>query len=168
MIRYAVSAVLLTLVYALAMTSFHPWDLVAGFLISVVLLAVARRRLGVGERERPGPGPRGYLSRTLAFFPFLRVVLVDVFSGAWRVFLAIVGIRPPREPGVVGVPLGERTDRGVTVMAFLAAFSPGTLLIRVDEEERIMWIHAIDAEDPQAVIAEQQNLYDRYQRKVFP
>lgn len=168
MIRYAFAAVLLTAVYALAMTSLHPWDLAAGLILSSALLLLARLRLGVGERHSPKPGRRELLSRVAAFFPFMVVVGGDVFAGAWRVILAVIGARPPRSPGVVGIPLGERTDRGVTVMAFLMAFSPGTLLILVDEDERVMWIHAMDAGDPDSLRREQQEFYDRYQRKVFP
>jgi multisubunit Na+/H+ antiporter MnhE subunit len=54
------------------------------------------------------------------------------------------------------------------VSAFLAAFTPDTLLVGVDEEKRVMLIHAIDAADPDAVRESQQEFYRRYQRRVFP
>ena len=42
------------------------------------------------------------------------------------------------------------------------------LLVGVDEEKRVMLIHAIDAADPDAVRESQQEFYRRYQRRVFP
>jgi multisubunit Na+/H+ antiporter MnhE subunit len=113
--------------------------------------------------SRPNP-----LGRVRAFFPFAVAVGRDALAGAWRVFLATVGLRRPLGPGVVAVPFGERTPNGVAVSAFLAAFTPDTLLVGVDEEERVMLIHAVDAADPDAVREAQQEFYRRYQRKVFP
>lgn len=174
MTRYVVAVAALTLVYALALASFHPWDLLIGAALSAALLFVARRTArrfggaaGPSSSEptarRPNP-----LGRALAFFPFAFAVAWDVISGAWRVFLATVGLRRPSSPGVVAVPLGERSPTGVAVSAFLAAFSPGTLLVGVDEKERVMLIHAMDAADPDAVRESQQEFYRRYQRRVFP
>ncbi len=174
MIRYAAAALALTLVYALALSSLAPWDLLAGLAISSALLLIARRRFGGGltpsgdmeslERVSFGVAVR----RVAAFFPFAWAVVWETIAGAWRVLLAVLGVRPPREPGLVAVPLGGRTPEGIAVSAFLAAFSPGTLLVSVDEAERIMWIHAIDAADPEAVRRERQEFYERYQRRVFP
>lgn len=174
MIRYVAAALALTVVYALSLSSFDPWDLFAGLVISSALLLIARRRFGRGltpsgdveglERVSFGVAVR----RVGAFFPFAWAVFGETASGAWRVLLAVLGVRPPREPGIVSIPLGEMTPEGIAVTAFLAAFSPGTLLVRVDEAERIMWIHAIDAADPDAVRRSRQEFYERYQRRVFP
>ena len=100
--------------------------------------------------------------------PFAAAVARDALSGAWRVFLVTLHLGRPASPGVVAVPLGERSPTGAAVSAFLAAFTPDTLLVGVDEEERVMLIHAIDAGDPDAVRESQQEFYRRYQRRVFP
>lgn len=175
MTRYVAVVAVLTLVYALALASFHPWDLAIGAVLAAALLFAARRtarRTGDGaagpsssESTTSRPNPLG---RVRAFFPFAVAVGRDALAGAWRVFLATVGLRRPRSPGVVVVPLGERTPNGVAVSAFLAAFTPDTLLVGVDEEKRVMLIHAIDAADPDAVRESQQEFYRRYQRRVFP
>lgn len=174
MIRYVFATLALTLIYALALASFAPWDLLAGLVISSALLLIARRRFGRGltpsgdvegfERVSFGVASR----RMVAFFPFAWAVVRETTGGSWRVLLAVIGVRPPREPGIVAVPLADRTAEGVAVSAFLVAFSPGTLLVKVDEAERVMWIHAIDAADPEAVRRERQEFYERYQRRVFP
>ncbi|MDQ3507099.1 MAG: Na+/H+ antiporter subunit E [Actinomycetota bacterium] len=174
MIRYAVAALALTTIYALALASLAPWDILAGLAVSSALLFTARRRFGRGlspsndavDDERIAFGEA--LRRVAAFPRFAGAVVRETVFGAWRVLLAVLGVRPPNEPGMVAVPLDDRTPEGIAVSAFLAAFSPGTLLVRVDEEERVMWIHAMDAADPEAVRRERREFYERYQRKVFP
>lgn len=169
--RYVATIAALTLVYALALASFHPWDLLLGAILSTTLLTAFRWSRVSG----PGGGlsePNGHggspLGRLLAFFPFAVAVAREVLSGAWRVLLATVGLKRPQSPGIVAVPLGERSPSGISISAFLAAFTPGTLLVDVDERKGEMLIHAMDAADPEAVRESQEKLYQRYQKKVFP
>ncbi len=175
--RFVAAVVALILVYALALASFHPWDLAIGAVLSATLLVVARRtalKFEDGAAAPSSPGPAGSpnplgnpLGRVFAFFPFAAAVARDMLVGAWKVFLVTVHLRPP-DRRVVAVPLGERSPTGVAVSAFLAALVPGTVLIDVDEKERVMLIHAIDAADADATREDQQEFYRRYQRRVFP
>lgn len=168
MIRYVSTVAVLTLVYALALASFHPWDLLLGAILSSVLLSIFKW-FEISD-EAAGPTEHnGYsLERFVAFFPLATAVAREVVSGTWRVFVATTGLKRPASPGIVAIPLGERSPRGVSVSAFLAAFTPGTLLIEVDECKREMLVHAMDAADPEAVRESQQKFYERYQKKVFP
>lgn len=162
MMRYVFALVGLTLVYALALASFEPWDLAFGAGLSAVLL-LSFGRLVFGSEWSPAS-----IGRVAAFIPFAVAVGRDVLVGAWEVFLMTVHLRKPSEVGVVAVPLGERSDTGVAVSALVAAFTPGTLLVEVDEEERVMLIHPVNATNPEAVCEAQQEFYRRYQKKVFP
>lgn len=170
MIRYAATVAVLTLVYALALASFHPWDLILGAILSSVFLSIFKwfetwDADNSAAQQRPGGSP---LERFGAFFLFVAVVSWEILSGGWRVFLVTVGLKRPQSPGIVVIPLGERSRRGASVSAFLAAFTPGTLLVEVDEQNWRMLIHAVDAADPEAVRESQEKLYQRYQKKVFP
>lgn len=170
MIRYAATVAVLTLVYALALASFHPWDLLLGAILSSVFVSVFKWfEVSGGDDTTVQAGHEGSpLRRFRAFFPFVGAVAWEVILGAWRVFLATIGLKEPASPGVVAVPLGERSPRGVSISAFLAAFTPGTLLVEVDEYKREMLVHALDASDPEAVRESQEKLYQHYQKKVFP
>jgi multisubunit Na+/H+ antiporter MnhE subunit len=66
------------------------------------------------------------------------------------------------------VPIGERSELGVAVTGLLVGLSPGSLLLDVDEGRRAMLFHVIDASDPDAVRAQIDGFYQRYQRRVFP
>lgn len=162
--RALLALALLTLVYALAIASFAPYDLALGALLSGALLYGFRRFVFGG---RPAP-LHGLLRRVLAFGPFAAVVLREVASGTWEVALVTLRLKPLRHPGVVRVPIGERTPLGLVVSALVNTISPGSFLVEIDWEEDCALIHTINASDPEAFRRSWEDLYQRYQKKVFP
>ncbi len=160
--RAALSLVLLTFVYAMVLASFHPLDLLIGAIFSGAVLYTFRLFVFGG---RPEPLP-GFLKRFVAFFPFAWAVFRDVARGSWEVALVTLHLRPLESPGLVRVPVGERTPVGVAVSALVTTLSPGAFLVEANDE--FMLIHVIDASDPDAVRKDREDLYQRYQRKVFP
>jgi multicomponent Na+:H+ antiporter subunit E len=162
--RYLLAIVLLTLTYALVLASFDPWDLLLGAGLSAALL-LAFRSFVFGE----DPARRsGLLGRLVAFVPFAVAVVRDIIVGTWEVTLVTLHLRRLESPGVVAVPIGERTPTGVAVSALVTTLSPGTFLVDVDEARGVMLIHTIDAGDPDTVREAHQQFYRRYQRNVFP
>ncbi len=164
MSRALLVLLLLTATYALMLGSVDPWDLLFGALFAGAMLVAFRRFLFVG---RP-VGPLVLLRRALAFVPFVGAVLGDIVVGTWWVTLVVLHLRPLSRPGIVAVPIGERTRVGVAVSALATTLSPGSYLVDVDWERRVMLYHVLDASDPDAVEAAQQRFYRRYQRHVFP
>lgn len=164
MTRYAASVAALTLVYALALASFHPLDLLFGALLSAALVLISH---GFVFGKDPGRAP-SFFGRVVAFVPFSLVVLRDMIVGTWEVSLVTLGLRPLTEPGIVAVPIGERTPMGVAVWAVVTGLPPGSFFVDVDRERGVALIHVLDSRDPDAFRAEQEDFYRRYQSKVFP
>jgi multisubunit Na+/H+ antiporter MnhE subunit len=164
--------VLLTLVYALVLGSFHPWDLALGAVASGALLLAAPGRVARGDASSSGGARsgrvRGLPARAAAFPALVAAVAWDVAVGTWEVALVTLGLRPQAKPGIVAVPVGERTPTGVAVSTLCATLSPGEVLVEVDEERNAILLHVIDASDPDAVRARLGRFYERYQRRVFP
>jgi multisubunit Na+/H+ antiporter MnhE subunit len=164
--RYVVVVAMLTLVYALALASFHPLDLAFGVGLSAALLFASRRFIFGNDRtaeRRPAT-----LRRVLAFVPFCAVVFREILVGTWKVTLVTLRLRPMRRPGIVAVPIGDRTPFGVAVWAVTTGLPPGSFFVDVDAERGVALIHILDAGDPEAFRAQQDDFYRRYQSKVFP
>jgi len=158
------SAIFLGVVYCLTLSSTDPVDFAMGAGIGGALTrALGSRLRPAADSERPP------LLGRVAWFPlFIGAVLAEVVQGTWDVALRVLHLRPLERPGVVRIPIGERSERGVGVSALATTLSPGTVLIDIDDERRDLLLHVIDASDPDAVRARLQRFYDRYQRKVFP
>ena len=164
MVRYAGAVFLLTVIYAGALASADPWDLLFGAALSIILIIIFRRFLHQEMADKPPLRPK----RLLASIPFITIIVRDIIIGTWTVLRIVLHPRPRYRPGIIVVPFGERTPGGVAVSGLAVSLSPGSSLITIDWERRAMLIHLLDMRDPDAARAELQHFYDRYQRAVFP
>ncbi len=164
MIRSLAAVALLTLVYALALASFDPWDLAFGVALSSILLYVSRPFV-FGEGRTGGPG---LLRRVLVFFPFATVIVWEILKGTLEVALITLHLRPLGTSGIVEVPFGDRTPMGLAVWAIITGLPPGSFFVDLDQERRVAYIHLLDARDPDAFRRQQADFYRRFQRHVFP
>ena len=163
-VRHLLALAGLTAVYALTLGSARTLDLVTGLLVSGALLAVARRFVFAAD-----PEPAGDVLRRIAALPrFFAGVVTEVARGTLEVALVVLGRRSLECPGIVAIPIEERSPVGVAVAALAFTLSPGDVLIDVDEEEALMLVHVLDASDPEAVRARHRSFYERWQRRAFP
>lgn len=160
----ALRLVSLTLVYALALASFSPADLLTGLGVSAAVLVAVR------GLHAPSRAPAGELLGRLARVPaLLWAVSTQVLTGGWEMALIVAGVRPLRRPGLVEIPLGEeRSDAGLAFAAVATTLAPGDVALNVDTERRVMLLHTIDASDPEAVRARFAHQRARYGQRVFP
>jgi len=161
-IRTLAALATLTGVYLLTLVSLDPLDALAGVLVAAVALALTRRLTLVGAGGPPLAG------RIVRFFPFALAVVGDVVAGTWEVAVVVLGARELRRPGIVAVPVGQRTETGIVATAIAITLSPGEVFVDLDRERGVMLFHVLDARDPDAVRRRHELFYERYQRGVFP
>ena len=162
--RVGLAFVLLVAVYALTLASAHPLDLLAGGLLAAALLFGLRRFLFARE---PLTHPT-FVRRVVSFPRLALAVAWEVARGTWLVALVMTGRRPLARPGIVCIPVGERTRGGVAATALAVTLSPGEVFVDVDWERDVMLLHVLDASDPDAVRRHHAAFYDHHQRAVFP
>ena len=138
-------------------------DVVLGAGVSAGLLAWAGRWLWGGAPPRRGGWRWG-----VDFVRFAAVVLGDVVKGTWRMTRLSLGPDPGARQGVVEVPLGERSEEGARVSAWVATMAPGSVLLETDWERRVMRFHVADASQPEAFREALERFYREHQRAVFP
>lgn len=162
--RAALALVLLVGTYLLVLASLDPWDVATGTALALGVLLLFRSFLFGG---RPAPVER--LGRRLLAAPgFVWAVLVDITVGTWNVAAIVLGLRPLTSPGIVLLPIGERTEAGAVLGAFAATLAPGEYLVDIDWERRQLLMHVLDARDPDAVRERFENFYRRHQKNLVP
>jgi multicomponent Na+:H+ antiporter subunit E len=152
----------LTAIYLLVLTSIQPGDVLVGAILSALIAAA-------GRPARPGSGPESpRLITRLAGAPRLTAsTVVDIVRGTWQVARYCLDRRRFQTPGIVAIPIGDRSPSGAAAWGFLTALSPDELAVDIDEERGVLVVHALDASDPAAVRARHHDAYERRQRRVF-
>ena len=174
MIQIISTWVILILIYVMVLGSFDFWNLLVGAVISGGLVAAFHgyvsgdqpEELEGQERKRTGGG--NLVKRALAFFPFLYSVIKQILTGTWTVALISTGLKPLSTPGIISIPMGERSRSGVLIFGLAISLSPTSILVKLDWEKDEMLFHVIDASNPDQVRKKFDHFYQHYQRPVFP
>ncbi|HEV2067853.1 MAG TPA: Na+/H+ antiporter subunit E [Thermomicrobiales bacterium] len=145
----------LTLVYALVLASFAVQDLLLGAMLAAGLVWIYRKTLF--PRTLPD-GP--YVLHILVFMPkFLAMLIWDILKGTWQVTTFVVGFRKLDHPGIVKIPLGNHSRAGTGIVGLFVTLSPGSFLVDIDWEERMMLVHVIDASNPDTTREDAEKYY---------
>lgn len=85
------------------------------------------------------------------------------------VIARILHPQTPVNPAIVKAPFHVKTDFGITAVANSITNTPGTVVVEVDEEEKVFYIHWIDAKtlEPTEVRRRIFEDFEKYVRKVF-
>jgi multisubunit Na+/H+ antiporter MnhE subunit len=127
--------------YLLVLTSVEPGDVA---IAAALGLAVAFA-LQTPERLRLHPRPA-------AAAAILFQTAAEIARGSARTAAFCLG-RGSGEPGVVEVPLGDRTPAELAMWGVLTGESPDEIVIDVDEARGVAVVHLVDAGDPDGVRA---------------
>lgn len=138
------SSLLLNLVLAItwgAMTgSFQVENLVIGFVIGFVVLAVAQRRTGRAP----------YAAKVRGWATFIGFYLWELVVANLRVAHDVLSLHPRTRPGIIAIRLDARTDAEITLLANLLTMTPGELSIDVSTDRRVLYVHSLYLDDVEA------------------
>ena len=162
--RFVFATAALTAVYALALASADPWDLGIGAVVSVCVL-LAFRRFIFPNRALPY---RLVVQRAVRFPVLAIATAANIVRGTVQVTRVVLGRVSARQAGFVELPRGDRTDTGVVISGLLETLSPGSVLVDIDPIDNTWTIHALQADDKEAVQVDLDRFYDRFQRPVWP
>jgi multicomponent Na+:H+ antiporter subunit E len=116
---------------------FDPFLIIVGALSSLAVVLLARR-MGIVDRES---APIEVTLGALGYLPWLAWQIV---KANLQVARRILDPRLPIHPSLIRVRAGQRTDLGRVIYANSITLTPGTVSVRVEDEE--ITVHALTAE----------------------
>ena len=160
----ALAIIALTAVYLAALGRVGGWDIAIGAALATVIRWSVRPH-ALGRSTPAGPSA---VSRLAWLGPFIAVLVVRGVGASVR-FLRCIR-RRANEPGgaFVAIPFGDRTPLGVTVTGLYASLEPGTVLVDVDDEARVMLFQVADLGNGEPFRRDTERFYQRWQRRVAP
>jgi len=135
---------LFTVVWAAIIGSFSETALLTGFVVGFAALYLTR----------PLYGETAYFSRLFGVTYFLLYFLYALLMSSVKVAQDVLRPRLRSRPGIVAVPMDARSDAEIMLLANIISLTPGTLSLDVSPDRDTLYVHAMFADDPDAVRAE--------------
>lgn len=151
----AITILALTVTFALALASFAWEDLLTGFILSSLLVALFGRHLFPVHK----PDNEFVVHITLRIPVMIGMLVADILKGTWQVALYVLGLKKLEHPGIVKIPLGNHSDQAIGFVGHLVTISPGSFVVDFDWTDRTMLVHYIDASNPDKLRGDVEKYY---------
>lgn len=152
-------AVILALFWAAATGNFSMPNLLFGAFVGGIGLFIVRDRV---------QSPR-LLLKARRLIALIGLFAYELVLSAFRV--AVLVLRPNMgkelRPAIVAYPLSLKSNIEITVFANLLTLTPGTLSVDVSDDGKILYIHALDCADKEALIRELANGFETKVAEAF-
>ncbi|KQI72596.1 sodium:proton antiporter [Loktanella sp. 5RATIMAR09] len=149
---------LLAVIWASLWGSLTSFQLVAGFIMGFVTLWIAQPLFG---------GPSGYYLRAYRIVRLVLYFLYDLCVSSIRVAYDVITPTDYSNPKILEMPLDVKSDIEILLVTNLISLTPGTLSLDVTPDRKTLIVHAMFADDPDAVIASLKNGMERMVKEVF-
>ncbi|TGC07909.1 Na+/H+ antiporter subunit E [Methanolobus halotolerans] len=95
------------------------------------------------------------------------VLITEIIKA--NIVLAKIVLKPKMDikPGIIAVPIRTKTELGTTVIANTITLTPGTLTIDISDDRSFLYVHTIDASDPDAVARSIRDGLEKYVLEAF-
>tara|TARA_B100000678_G_scaffold114303_1_gene95680 strand:- start:471 stop:944 length:474 start_codon:yes stop_codon:yes gene_type:complete len=146
--------VLLALAWAAVTGSFTFLNLAFGFVLAMGTLSLIREQVG----------SVGYFSRARRVISLFLLFVYELILSAVRVAVLVLSPKMDLKPGIFAYPLKVDRDFEITLLANLITLTPGTLSVDVSDDRRTLYVHAIDASDPEQA---RRDIAEGFERKIM-
>ena len=134
--------ILLAVVWTALLGDLTLVNLATGFVLGYVVLWLLQPLVGGRSRY------------TLRVWYWLKLIVMFHYELVVSSLVVVWDVVTPRHharPAIIDVPLDVKTDAGILLVTNLISLTPGTLSLDVSEDRKTLKVHAMFADDPDAV-----------------
>ena len=137
MTRQILINILIAFIWMLLNEEFNPVLFGVGYIVGFVIIFTMRRFF---------PTPF-YGRKAIAFVKLLILFIVELFKSSVGVIKEILRPTLKIKPGIFRSETILESDFEITLLISLLTLTPGSVVIEVDSKAKVMFIHAMDADD---------------------
>jgi multicomponent Na+:H+ antiporter subunit E len=141
----------LALVWALLTGVFSVTNLTIGFALGYATLWAVQRTAG----------PTSYFGKVRQALSFTVFYLGELVLANLRVAADVLSPRPHRHTRIVALPIEAHTHLEIWMLVNLISLTPGTLILDISTDRRVLYIHALHAETPESLQRDIKNGLER-------
>ncbi|MBN6889046.1 multicomponent Na+:H+ antiporter subunit E [Cytobacillus horneckiae] len=123
-------------------TTYEPVAFVKGYIFGLLIIFVFRKFFD----------SRFYLYRVFSFIKLALIFIKELIMANIAVVKVVLKPKMDMTPGIFAYPTSLEKDWEITTLANLITLTPGTMVIDISEDKKILFVHAIDIKDAKAEI----------------
>ncbi len=113
-----------------------------GYTLGILVVFIMRRFL---------PG-RFYMKRVYAILKLIIIFLVELIKSNFSVLRIVLSPKIDIHPGFFAYPTDLEDDWEIALLSALITLTPGTVIVAISDDQRTIYIHALDLEEADAEI----------------
>lgn len=146
----------IALVWMFMSSSFTASTFIIGFLIGLLLIIMTRRFFT----------ERLYIWRLWATFKLVLLFFKELILSNISVLQVILRPKLNLQPMIFALPTDLEHDWEITLLSSLITLTPGTMVLYVSDDQRTLYIHAIDVDDVDDAIDSIKNTFEKAIKEV--
>lgn len=150
--------VILAGVWVLLMGTLDLFTIASGLILGFFVLALIQPLTG---------GTTSYFWRGWYWIKLIVLFHYELLASSIEVLWDIVTPRHRARPGIVDVPLLVRSDAGILLVTNLISLTPGTLSLDISPDRSTLTVHAMFADDPEAIRASIRDGMEKWVRDAI-
>ncbi|WP_409288105.1 Na+/H+ antiporter subunit E [Peribacillus sp. SCS-37] len=141
----------MALIWMFLQSSYTAATFLAGYLIGILILFAYRRFFS----------SRFYLHRVDAVIYLIFIFARELYLSNLSVLRVILKPKLDIKPGIFAYPTGLTQDWEITMLANLITLTPGTLVIDISRDNKILYVHAMNIDETEESIRSIRNTFER-------
>ena len=142
---------LISFIWMFLKSSFAPDTFLIGFIIGLFLIYVTRRFFPT----------KFYLFQVISILKLLWIFLKELIIANIAVLKIILRPKLAVTPGIFAMETVLTKDWEITVLCNLITLTPGTLVLDISEDNKVLYIHAMDISDKEGTITSIRNSFEK-------
>lgn len=131
--------------------SFSASGFLIGYLLGLLIIILMRRFFS----------HRLYLSRVWAIVSLFFLFLKELVLSSFQVFYLVIQPKLTITPAIFELDTELESDWEVSLLSALITLTPGTLVIGISDDQKKLYIHAIDFDNIDEAVSSIKNTFER-------
>lgn len=142
---------ILAFVWMFLKTSYSPASFFVGYFFGLLIIYMFRRFFT----------SRFYLLRVVAVVNLIYIFTRELILANIAVLKVILKPKLDIKPGIFAYPTELKQDWEITVLSNLITLTPGTLVVDVSPDNKVLYVHAMDISDADEDIQGIKNTFEK-------
>ncbi|WP_102345514.1 Na+/H+ antiporter subunit E [Bacillus sp. Marseille-P3661] len=132
----------------------NTWDFLTfflGYIIGLVILFGMRRFFST----------RFYMKNVIAAVSLLLLFIKELVLSNIAVVKVVLSPKLTMQPGIFALPIQVKKDWEIVLLANLITLTPGTLVLSVSDDNKLLYVHALDIPDVEEAITSIKESFEK-------